>query len=45
LEDLEEEMVCIGRDFNAGIGKEAKRIKGKEDEEQERNSKVKEVNN
>jgi len=36
LEDLEEEMLCIGENFNAKIGKERKRIDakiGKEDEE------------
>jgi len=32
LEDLEEEMLCI-EGFNARIGKEGKKIKGKEDEE------------
>jgi len=33
LGDLEEEILCIGRDFNARIGKEGKRIEGKKDEE------------
>jgi len=46
LEDLEEEMLCIGgEDFNARIGKERKRIEGKKDEELWRNSKDEEVNN
>jgi len=45
LEDSEEEMLCIGEDFNSIIGKEGKRIKGKEDEVPWRNSKHKEVKN
>jgi len=42
-EELEEEIFCIGGDFNAKIGKEGKRIEGKED--LWRNSKDKEINN
>jgi len=45
LGDLEEEILCIGGDFNARIGKEGKRIEGEEDEESWRNSKDEEVNN
>jgi len=45
LEDLEEKMLWIGGDFNARIGKEGKRIEGKEDEEPWRNFKNEEVNN
>jgi len=33
LGDLEEEILCIGGDFNARIGKEEKKIEGEEDEE------------
>jgi len=45
LEDLEEEIFCIWRDFNARIGKKGKRIEGKDDEKSWRNSKDEEVNN
>jgi len=45
LEDLEEEILCIGGDFNTRIGKEGKRIEGKENEESWRNSKDEKVNN
>jgi len=45
LGDLEEEILCIGGDFNARIGKEGKRIEGEEDEEPWRNSKDEAVNN
>jgi len=46
LKDLEEEILWIGGgDFTARIGKERKKIEGKEDEEHWRNSKDKEVNN
>jgi len=44
LGDLEE-VLCIGGDFNAKIGKEGKRIEGEEDEEYWRNFKDEEVNN
>jgi len=43
FEDLEEEILCIEKHFNASIGKERERIEGKVDEEPWRNSK--EVNN
>jgi len=45
LRDLEEEILCIGGDFNVRIGKEGKRIEGEEDEEPWRNSKDEEINN
>jgi len=45
LGNLEEEILCIGRDFNVRIGKERKKIEGVEDEEPWRNSKDEEVNN
>jgi len=45
LGDLEEEILYIGEDFNARIGKEGKKIEREEDEEPWRNSKDKEVNN
>jgi len=45
LGDLEEEIFCIGGDFNARVGKEEERIEGEEDEEPWRNSKDEEVNN
>jgi len=45
LGDLEEEILCIGGDFNVRIGKEGKRIEGEEDEEPWRNSKDEKVTN
>jgi len=45
LKNLKEEMLCIGGNFNARIGKEGKRTKGKEDEKSWKNSKDEEVNN
>jgi len=44
LGDLEEEILCIGGDFNARIRKGGKKIEGEEDEESWRNSKDEEVN-
>jgi len=45
LGDLEEEIFCIGEDFNARIEKQGKRIEEEEDEEPWRSSKNEEVNN
>jgi len=45
LGDLEEEILCIGRDFNAGIRKEGKKIEGEEDKKSWKNSKDEEMNN
>lgn len=45
VEELEEERLCIGGDFNARIGEGGKRIEGGEEEEVRRNTKDKETNN
>jgi len=45
LGDLEEEILCIGGDYNARIWKEGQRIEGKEDVEPWRNTKNEEVTN
>jgi len=45
LENLEEEMLCIGGGRILRIGKERKMIKGKEDKEPWKTSKDEEVNN
>jgi len=37
LEELEEEILCIGGHFDAEIGKEGTRIEGEEDEDTWRN--------
>lgn len=44
VRELEEEMLCIGGDFNARIGKEGKRFEESEEKEKWRNSRDKEVN-
>lgn len=44
VRELEEEMLCIGGNFNARIGKERKRYEKSEEREKWRNSKDKEVN-